>query len=220
MTNKPSVINQNFVNQIKDLLLSARRQVVRQVNQTMVYTYFEIGRMIVEEEQRDKERAGYGKNLLKDLSKELSKEFGRGFSVDNLERMRKFYRIYANRISASLMRISGDVKNSASTVRKTENRSTSKIDLQLSWTHYLKLMQIDNEDERQFYELESVNNNWSVRELQRQCNSALYQRLVLSRDKKAIIELSEKGQVVAKPEDSIKDPYILEFVGLSEHSNY
>jgi len=89
MTNKPSVINQNFVNQIKDLLLSARRQVVRQVNQTMVYTYFEIGRIIVEEEQRGKERAGYGKNLLKDLSKELTKEFGRGFSVDNLERMRK-----------------------------------------------------------------------------------------------------------------------------------
>ena len=220
MTNKPSVVNQNFVNQIKDLLLSARRQVVRQVNQTMVYTYFEIGRMIVEEEQRGKERAGYGKSLLKDLSKELTKEFGRGFSVDNLERMRKFYRIYANRISASLMRISCDVKNSASTVRKTENRSTSKIDLQLSWTHYLKLIQIDNEAERQFYELESVNNNWSVRELQRQCNSALYQRLALSRDKKAIKELSKKGQVVAKPEDSIKDPYILEFVGLSEHSNY
>lgn len=216
----PSLINQDFVNQIKYLLQSAKQKVVRQVNQTMVYTYFEIGKMIVEEEQRGKERAEYGKNLLKDLSKELTREFGKGFSVDNLERMRKFYRIYANRISASLMRISDDGENSASSVRKTKNGSKSKIDLQLSWTHYLKLMQIDNKDEMQFYELEAINNNWSVRELKRQCNSALYQRLVLSRDKKAVTELSEKGQVVAKPEDSIKDPYILEFVGLPEHSSY
>jgi len=85
MARKSSIVNQNFINQIKDLLLSARQQIVRQVNQTMVYTYFEIGRMIVEEEQRGKERAEYGKNLLIDLSKELTKEFGKGFSVDNLE---------------------------------------------------------------------------------------------------------------------------------------
>ncbi len=220
MKRQQSNINLDFVNQIKGLLQSARQQVVRQVNQAMVYTYFEIGRMIVEEEQRGTERAEYGKNLLIDLSKELTNEFGKGFSVDNLERMRKFYRMYDNRISASAMRISGDGKNSASTVRKTDNSPTFRIDLQLSWTHYLKLMQIDDQEERQFYELEAVNNNWSVRELQRQCNSALYQRLVLSRNKKAVKELSEKGQVITKPEDSIKDPYILEFVGLPEHSSY
>ena len=220
INSKLSPINHVFVNQIKDLLQSARQQVVRQVNQTMVYTYFEIGRRIIEEEQRGKERAKYGKNLLIELSKELTNDFGRGFSVDNLERTRNFYRIYVDRISASVMRISDDGKNSALLLRKTENNSKLKIDLQLSWTHYLKLMQIDNSDERRFYELESINNNWSVRELQRQCNSAFYQRLVLSKDKKAIKELSEKGQIVTRPEDSIKDPYILEFVGLPERSNY
>lgn len=205
MTNKPS--NTKFFSQIVDLLQSARNKVVRTVNQTMVMTYFEIGRMIVEEEQDGKERADYGKQILKELSDVLTKEFGKGFSVDNLENMRRFYLIYGK--SETLSRIS---ENAIS--------ETSSRNFDLSWSHYLKLIRIDDENERKFYEIESFKNNWSVRELQRQFDSALYTRLVLSRDKEKVIELSEKGLVLEKPKDAIKDPYILEFIGLPEHSSY
>lgn len=205
MTSKPS--NIKFHSRIVDLLQSARNKVVRTVNQTMVMTYFEIGRMIVEEEQDGKERADYGKQILKELSDVLTKEFGKGFSVDNLENMRRFYLIYGK--SETLSRIS---ENAIS--------ETSTRNFDLSWSHYLKLIRIDDENERKFYEIESFKNNWSVRELQRQFDSALYTRLVLSRDKEKVKELSEKGLVLEKPKDAIKDPYILEFIGLPEHSSY
>jgi predicted nuclease of restriction endonuclease-like (RecB) superfamily len=161
----------------------------------MVYTYFEIGRMIVEEEQNGKERAEYGKQILKELSKRLNAEFGKGFSQRNLEQMRQFYLIYS----------------------KTQ---TLSAEFNLSWSHYLKLMRIDNEEERSYYQIEAYENSWSLRELQRQFDSGLYERLVLSRDKKAVKELSKKGQVIEKPKDTIKDPYILEFIGLPENSQY
>lgn len=177
------------------------------VNQTMVLTYFEIGRMIVEEEQDGKERAGYGKQILKELSKVLSKEFGKGFSVDNLENMRRFYLAY--RKSETLSRISDN-----------EISETTSRNFTLGWSYYLKLIRINDESERKFYEIESHKNNWSVRELQRQFDSALYTRLVLSRDKDKVKELSKKGLVFEKPKDAIKDPYILEFIGLPEHSSY
>ena len=205
MTSKPS--NIKFHSRIVDLLQSARNKVVRTVNQTMVMTYFEIGRMIVEEEQDGKERADYGKQILKELSDVLTKEFGKGFSVDNLENMRRFYLIYGK--SETLSRISEN------TISETSTRN-----FDLSWSHYLKLIRIDDENERKFYEIESFKNNWSVRELQRQFDSALYTRLVLSRDKEKVKELSEKGLVLEKPKDAIKDPYILEFIGLPEHSSY
>ncbi|MCA0335210.1 MAG: PDDEXK nuclease domain-containing protein [Bacteroidetes bacterium] len=205
MTSKPS--NIKFHSRIVDLLQSARNKVVRTVNQTMVMTYFEIGRMIVEEEQDGKERADYGKQILKELSDVLTKEFGKGFSVDNLENMRRFYVVYGK--SETLSRIS---ENAIS--------ETSTRNFDLSWSHYLKLIRIDDENERKFYEIESFKNNWSVRELQRQFDSALYTRLVLSRDKEKVKELSEKGLVLEKPKDAIKDPYILEFIGLPEHSSY
>lgn len=205
MINKPS--NTKFYSQIVELLQSARNKVVRTVNQTMVLTYFEIGKMLVEEEQEGKERADYGKQILKELSKVLTKEFGKGFSVDNLENMRRFYLVYGK--SETLSRIS---ENAIS--------ETSSRNFNLSWSHYLKLMRIDDENERKFYEIEAFKNNWSVRELQRQFDSALYTRLVLSRDKEKVKELSEKGLVLEKPKDAIKDPYILEFIGLPEHSSY
>lgn len=205
MTNKPS--NKKFFSQIVDLLQSARKNVVRSINQAMVTTYFEIGRMIVEEEQDGKERAVYGKQILKELSNILTKEFGKGFSVDNLENMRRFYLVY--RKSETLSRIS-----------ETAISETSSRNFNLSWSHYLKLMRIDDENERKFYEIEAYKNNWSVREFQRQFDSALYTRLVLSRDKEKIKELSEKGLVLEKPKDAIKDPYILEFIGLPEHTEY
>ena len=194
-----SKIEQNtrsdFYNKVADLLKEARKSVVQTVNKTMVYTYFEIGRMIVEEEQKGKERAEYGKQIIKELSKRLIAEFGKGFSQRNLEQMRQFYLTYS----------------------KTQ---TLSAEFNLSWSHYLKLMRIENEDERKFYEKEAYINNWSLRELQRQFDSALYERLVLSRDKKAVKELSEKGQIIEKSTDTIKDPYVLEFIGLSENAKY
>lgn len=240
MTNKPT--NINFYSQIVDLLQSSRNQVIRTINQTMARTYFEIGKMLVEEEQGGEERAEYGKELLKGLSKVLTKEFGRGFSVTNLKQMRQFYLAYAigqtlsdqSKKSSSLLSISvpkaigqttSDLSGkpqtpSTKSTSEATSRKLTKDEFNLSWSHYLKLMRIEDQNERQFYEIESVKNNWSVRELQRQFDSALYTRLVLSRDKDKVKELSEKGLVLETPKDAIKDPYILEFIGLPEHSQY
>lgn len=182
---------------IAALLASARQSVVSAVNLTMVHTYFEIGRMIVEEEQQGKERAAYGKQVLKDLSERLTAKFGKGFSVENLDRMRYFYKIYASEISS--------------------NRLTK---FSLSWSHYLFLMRIDNIDARRFYEIEASTNYWKLNELKRQFNSALYERLALSRDKEGVKALSSRGQIIEMPEDVIKDPYILEFLGLEDQAKY
>jgi predicted nuclease of restriction endonuclease-like (RecB) superfamily len=223
--------NKVLFSQVVELLQNARTQVLRTVNSTMVYTYFEIGRMIVEEEQNGKDRAEYGKQLLKGLSKELTTEFGKGFSVENLERIRKFYTIYSNSLTVST--ISENVKSqSLSTelqIRESEFRLSQNDRLKsarltlifkLTWSHYNFLIRIDDEKERRFYEIESEKYNWSVRELKRQYDSALYTRLALSRDKEGILKLSEKGQIIEKPKDIIKDPYILEFLGLPELHQY
>lgn len=186
---------ESFYNQIRNLLDQARGKVFQQVNKTMVLTYFEIGKLIVEKEQGGNMRATYGKQILKELSKRLISEFGKGFSLRNLEQMRQFYFIYS----------------------KTQTASAEFI---LSWSHYLILMRIEDEDERKFYEKEAANNNWSLKELQRQYNSALYTRLTLSRDKSGVKKLSGNGLVLEKPQDAIKDPYILEFIGLPEFASY
>lgn len=192
-------INKNtktdFFNRVSDLLKRARESVVQTVNKTMVYTYYEIGKIIVEEEQAGSKRAEYGKQLLQELSKRLTSEFGKGFSTTNIKQMRSFYLVYSKGQKAS-------------------------DEFRLSWSHYLKLMRIDNKDERKFYEIEAFQNNWSLKELQRQFDTSLYERLVLSRDKQKIKELSEKGQIVEKPKDSLKDPYILEFIGLPKDERY
>ena len=226
MANK--ITNNNFHSQIVDLLQSARTKVVRSVNQTMVITYFEIGKMIVEEEQEGKERASYGKEILKELSIVLSKEFGKGFSVTNLKQMRNFYMVYSKGQTLSdLFKIRQTLSdefekaNDKNSIPQTLSAESEKVlNFNLSWSHYLKLMRIDDENERKFYEIESFKNNWSVRELQRQFDAALYTRLVLSRDKSKVKELSIKGLVLESPKDAIKDPYILEFIGLPEHSVY
>lgn len=195
--------DKNLYSKIAELIQSARKNVARTVNQTMVYTYYEIGRMIVEDEQRGKERAQYGKKVLKELSGRLTVDFGKGFSVQNLENMRKFYLLYQS-----------DEK-SQSSIRILEKENAA-----LSWTHYLVLIRLENENEREFYEIESLDNNWSVRELKRQVDSALFGRLSLSRDKEGIIRLAQKGQIIENPLDIIKDPYILEFLNLSEQHQY
>ncbi|MBA4277640.1 PDDEXK nuclease domain-containing protein [Flavobacterium sp.] len=223
--------NKILFQQVVELLQNARQQVLRNVNQTMTITYFEIGRMIVEEEQNGKDRAEYGKQLLKGLSQQLTKEFGKGFSVENLERIRKFYVVYSNSLTVST--ISENVKSQtvSTNLQISENTSIlpqsemsksvtlSRI-FKLNWSHYNFLIRIDDEKERRFYEIESEKYNWSVRELKRQYDSALYARLALSRDKEGILKLSEEGQIIEKPKDIIKDPYILEFLGLPELHQY
>lgn len=189
------VNTENLYNRISNLLKISREKTIRAINTTMVTTYFEIGRLIVEEEQNGKDRATYGKEILKNLSIKLTKEFGKGFSKTNLKQMKSFYLIY-------------------------KNGQTVSDQFKLSWSHYLILMRMENSNARQFYEIEAINNNWSMRELKRQVNSALYERLLLSKDKKKIIELSQKGQIIEKPSDIVKDPYILEFLGLEERPNY
>jgi predicted nuclease of restriction endonuclease-like (RecB) superfamily len=190
-----SLVKNSFFQDIKELLQRARNKVYQTINLTMTETYFEIGKRIVEEEQDGKVRAEYGKELLKNLSLELTKEFGKGFSLRNLEQMRKFYLCF----------------------QKTQTLSTK---FKLSWSHYIFLTRIENIDERNFYELESIENNWSLRELKRQFNTGLFERLSLSKDKTKLKELSSKGQIIQKVDDMIKDPYILEFVGLPELSTY
>ena len=203
---------------IVELLKEARKSVVRTINKTMVLTYFEIGRIIVEEEQKGKIRAEYGKELLKGLSDKLTAEFGKGFSITNLKQMRQFYLTYS--ISDTVLeKIENSKKQQLRSV-SFEKSQTLSDEFNLSWSHYLFLMRIDNQDERKFYEKEAIENNWSLRELKRQFNSALYERLVLSRDKNGVKQLSEKGQIIEKPQDTLKDPYILEFVGLKESTRY
>lgn len=203
-------IRDEFLEQISELLVNARKNAKTAVNLSMVYAYFEIGRRIVEEEQNGENRAEYGKQLLQVLSKHLTKTFGKGYSADNLKLMRRFYIVYANdQIGETVFPQFGSLPAS-STGRK----------FYLSWSHYLKLMRITDIDERHFYEIESVKNDWSLSELKRQFNSALYERLALSTNKKKVKELALKGQVIEKPEDAVKDPYILEFMGLQELPEY
>lgn len=221
-----SLKNKQLYEKIAGLLHTARQNVVRTVNQTMVYTYYEIGRMIVEDEQKGKERAEYGKQVLNELSLRLTLEFGKGFSKRNLEQMRQLYLTYSIAQKSSAQLQSEDNQPDAITVQEHFDQPILKADAKhiplftLSWSHYLKLMRIENPEERRFYEIECAANNWSLKTLQRQFDSALYERLALSRDKDGVKQLAEKGQVLEKPADLLKDPYILEFLNLPEHTKY
>ena len=161
-------------------------------NSGLVKTYWEIGRIIVEDEQGHSDRAEYGKSLIADLSNKLTKEYGKGFSKSNLFYMRSFYLTYP-----IFQTLSG----------------------KLSWSHYLELLSIDDKNKRSFYEKETVNANWSVRELKRQINTSLFERLLLSsgdENKEKVLDLALKGNEIATPNDIIKDPYVFEFLGLPE----
>ena len=193
---------------IIQIIETARSRVSIAVNTTMVHTYFEVGRMIVEELQEGKERAKYGTNLLNYVSKDLTVRLGKGFSETNLKQMRDFYHAYSIRQTVS------DELNNVS-LEKFKN-----LTFNLSWSHYLLLMRVENLDERSFYEIETHQNQWSVRHLQRQFNTSLYERLVLSRDKDKIKELAIKGQILTNPQDLLKEPLILEFLGLEEKNEY
>lgn len=203
-------IRKDFLQDVSELLDNARKQAKTAVNLSMVYAYYEIGRKIYEEEQNGSERAAYGKYLMKELSEYLLRKFGKGFSVTNLKQMRQFYLTYANDQIGQMLSDQFDHLPAVSSGRK----------FFLSWSHYLKLMRIDNIDERHFYEIEAIKNDWSLAEMKRQFDSALYERLVLSAEKGKIVRLAKEGQIIEKPKDAVKDPYVLEFLGLAELPEY
>ena len=180
------------VQEIRSVLETARGNVARQVNSELLNTYWNVGRIICEYEQTLPERADYGRQTLRAVSKELTKEFGKGFSVSNIQFMRRFYQTYQ--------------------IQQT-------VSVKLSWSHYCELLSISDPDKRSFYEKEAVNSSWSVRELKRQIESSLFERLLLSRgdaNKEQVLSLALKGNEITKPSDIIRDPYVFEFLGLPE----
>lgn len=207
-------IDKLYLNTV-DLIQYARSLAVKQVNFIQLMTYYSIGRWIVEEQQEGNTRAKYGQQVIKNLSEKLLNEFGRGFSGDTLKNARKFYLIYKERISETVFSLFAIEKSE--TVFSLLNED---VPFQLSWSHYLQLMRIENANERNFYEIEAVKSNWSVRTLQRQYNSSLYERLALSKNKSDILRLSTEGNVIAKPQDIIKQPTVLEFLGIEEKAKY
>ena len=185
--------NSSIILEIRELLENARKNAAQQVNTQLLKTYWNIGRIIVEYEQQNQLRADYGKQTLRELSRELTREFGKGFSRSNLQNMRAFYLAYEK-----CQTVSG----------------------KLSWSHYCELLSISDENKRGFYEKESVNSGWSVRELKRQIDSSLYERLLLSSgdaNKEKVLSLAQKGIEISQPADIIRDPYVFEFLGVPEN---
>lgn len=184
--------NAKMIEDIKEIIINSRNKIAYEVNNTMVLAYWNVGRIIIENEQNGNIKAEYGKQLMKELSKELRKILGSGFSVSNLFNMRRFYLKYPK-----FQTVSG----------------------KLSWSHYCELLSIENDDERSFYEKECINSNWSVRELKRQLDTSLFERLLLSEgkeNKKKVYELSKEGQTHNKAEDILKEPYVFEFLDVKE----
>ncbi len=186
------VFEENIYKDIKCLILNSRNNVYRAVNTEMLDLYWKIGKRLMEIQDGSK-RAEYGKRVLKRVSEKLKKEYGNGFSVDNLEKMRKFYCIFKN--SATLSR-------------------------ELSWSHYLILIKITEDNKRNFYMNEAIISRWSVRELQRQINSLLYERLAISKNKEEVLELANKGALIKSGKDLVKDPFVLEFLDIKENTDY
>lgn len=198
-----------------DLIDRARNTAIREVNLVQLLTYYTLGKWIVEVQQGGSGRAKYGKRVLETLSDALNQAFGKGYSVSTLTNIRKFYEIYKNRISAPMVTDFAE-PNPQPLVTKFGN----DVPFRLSWTHYLILMRIQNEDERDFYERLAIQENWGKRELSRQYGSSLYERMLIGKDKQQILRLSKKGRLAEKPADLVKDPYILEFLGIPEQTDF
>lgn len=205
-----NIVTDNFFDKVLDILKNARKHAKMALNISMVYSYYEVGRMIIEEEQNGEQRAEYGKAILKELSKRLTESLGKGFSVENLKLMRRFYVVYSK--DQIGQKVSAQFENLPVT---REGRKFF-----LSFSHYVFLMRISNIDERHFYEIEAAHNGWGIKELERQYDSALYERLALSRNKEGMERLSTEGQIIERPEDLLKDPYVLEFTGFPELAKY
>lgn len=203
-----TIVPLDLFQKVAALIEESRKRVATAVNTAMVYTYYEVGRYIVEDEQRGNTRAEYGKSVLKELSRKLTEKYGSGWSYVNLTQMRSFYLVYSQKLQT------------VSKQSQKEIIQTVSKEFVLSWSHYLILMRIENPQERSFYEIECARQQWSVRQLQRQYASSLYERLALSRDKDQVMRLAQEGQTIEKPEDIIKNPLTLEFVGLKPEAAY
>ena len=226
---------------IREILESARASAARSVNTTQVVANWLIGREIVEEEQKGKGRADYGEGLLRDLAEKLRGEYGVGYGLTNLKLFRKFYLLYAELPAAAKGHAARDLsltsqspggsgkghalrdESSCGIVLTAMLHSSSEeswapgqLHPNLSWTHYRTLLRVDKSEARAFYEIEAVRNNWAARELERQINSLLYERLALSRDKRGLMRLAVNGHEVQKSTDVFKDPVVMEFLGLPE----
>ncbi len=182
-----------FVSEIRSIIESARANAVRTVDFCRVQMYWQIGRRIVEEEQQGQSRAEYGKYIIKNLSSSLTPEYGSGFGVRQLEQARQFY---------------------------VEYPIANALRSQFNWTQYRSLIQIADKDKREYYELEAANNCWTARQMQRQINSMLYERMLLSNDKEAVLAMARKERMPEKPQEIVKDPMVLEFLGLEKRTHY
>ena len=227
LTLTPNGDEMGFYKQVADLLAAARQLAKKQLDRTIVMTYYEVGRMIVEREQHGQKRAQYGARLIKGLSEYLTINYGKGFSVPNLRNIRQFYLVYSPSIKHySPISVSYNADESKkhysliSVLDKNQKEQTLSAQFNLAWTHYQVLMRVKNDAAHRFYEIETASQQWSVRQLQRQVGSSLYERLALSRDKDKIIALANEGQTVEIPEDIFKKPYIFEFTGLEERTKY
>ena len=227
-----SVNTDALFNKVSAIIEEGRKYVSTAINLAEVYSKFQIGMYIVEDEQAGNKRAGYGKQVLLNLSERLTEKYGDGWSLPQLKLIRQFYTVYSKKLNAVYpIRDKQDLKELVvdserlNTVYQIQNLPKS-IDpssmprFTLSWSHYIVLMRIKNEEERQFYEIEALREHWSVRHLQRQYASSLYERLALSRDKDEVMRLSREGLQVAEPQDVIKNPITLEFLGLKPDSTY
>ncbi|MCT4637140.1 MAG: PDDEXK nuclease domain-containing protein [Bacteroidales bacterium] len=194
----------NLLLEISNILTDAKSSVARTVNKTIVVTNWHIGKYIVEYEFKGKDRAEYGTQLLKRLSNDLTNKFGRGYSWRNLYNMKEFYKKFQI------------LQTSSAKFNNKISASFSK----LTWSHYVRLLSINDEDERNFYLIEAAENNWKERELDRQINSSLFERLVLSKNKEKIKELSENGHIMQSEQDILKDPLILEFLNIKNKDDY
>jgi len=186
-------LNKNIIQQIQSILANAKEKAIRSVDTERVLMYWQIGKVIFEEEQAGKERAEYGTYLIKSISEEFQPRYGTGFSVRQLERNRQFYRMFPN---------------------------TSALRTQLSWTHYKLMLSIENDDKRAFYIAEASKNNWTARQMERQINSQLFERLLMSNDLQAVLEVARDEKAPSQAKEIIKDPMVLEFLGLKREAAY
>jgi predicted nuclease of restriction endonuclease-like (RecB) superfamily len=202
----------DLMGRVVRILESAQHSLVRSVNSQMVVAYWLIGREIVEALQGGGDRAGYGDGLLDELSRHLSERFGRGFSTTNLKNFRLFYQAFSRRVP--------EIRQTVSDESLLGEGALEGFSAVLSWSHYLFLVGIKRAEERRFYEIEAAKNEWSLSELRRQFDASLFERLALSRKPSDIKELARKGQILEKPRDVLKDPYVLEFLGLEARASY
>ena len=214
--NKPDLEKVNSLyNEIRSVLEEARSSAYRAVNFAMVQAYWQVGYLIVEHEQEGKERAEYGKAVLKEISMRLAGEFGKGFDVTNLRKMRQFYLMFSKRDAVSLK--FGESNRDAMRLDSGAVKKDSAVRSELTWTHYRHLLRVANEKAREWYMNEAADQNWSTRQLDRQISVLYYERLLASREKESVIEEADEKMAALKPVHFIRDPYVLEFLDLKDY---